>query len=533
VTGEAFRVRGVVEGFYGAPWSHEARLDMLSFLGDHGMNAYAYAPKDDAKHRAQWRVPYDAAEMHRFGELTARASDAGVRFGFAVSPGLDITYEADADRTVLLDKLGALAGLGVSWFLLLLDDIPLRPGLGPRHAELARFVLDALRATNPEIVLTLCPTEYVGTQSSPYLDALGAQLPADVDVMWTGPTVCSPTITKEDACARAAALGGRAPLVWDNYPVNDGAMHTALHVGPYRGRDPGLAGVIAGVLCNPMNQPQASKLALATAATFLARPSDYEPDASVAAAVAATDPERSEPLETLVAVCGDSPLSDPRASAMALAIDRIERTIGAPHWPVAVRDAAARLRAARALPGSFPPDGDDLSVEVAPWAEAARVEAQAGLAALKVLQQLRPVAAIDGERGRAAAPDPERAMEHVFFMLYQWSAARANERIAFGPRFATYPAVVQLAGGRPGLDVDLAVRDDANAIDRLCRRALAAYDEWSRTAEAPIQVFVDGEARVTDDAGGFDARGTTILLRAGVYATRVDGPPPFHDRRLT
>src|SRR5262245_35865879 len=215
----AFRVRGVVEGFYGEPWSHDARLDVLAFLGDVGMNAYAYAPKDDAKHRAQWRVPYDANEMRRFEELAARAGDAGVRFGFAVSPGLDITYESEADRGVLLAKLRALAALGITWFLLLLDDIPLSPGLAPRQADLAAFVLDAVRASDPDALLTLCPTEYVGTQSSPYLDGLAAALRADIDVMWTGPTVCSPTITAADARARAAALGGRPPLVWDNYPV--------------------------------------------------------------------------------------------------------------------------------------------------------------------------------------------------------------------------------------------------------------------------------------------------------------------------
>ncbi len=240
-----FRVRGVVEGFYGPPWSHDARLEMIDFIGARGMNAYAYAPKDDAKHRAAWREPYDAGEMQRFAELATRATDAGVRFGFAVSPGLDITYESDADRATLVEKLLALAEHGVTWFLLLLDDIPMQPALAPRHADLACHVLGALRAATPEATLTVCPTEYVGMQSSEYLAALAAGLPPDVDVMWTGPTVCSPTISAAQARARAAALGGRPPLVWDNYPVNDGTMSSALHVGPYRGRDPELAGVIA------------------------------------------------------------------------------------------------------------------------------------------------------------------------------------------------------------------------------------------------------------------------------------------------
>ena len=40
-----FAVRGVVEGFYGTPWTHDARIEVMSFLAAHGMNAYAYAPK--------------------------------------------------------------------------------------------------------------------------------------------------------------------------------------------------------------------------------------------------------------------------------------------------------------------------------------------------------------------------------------------------------------------------------------------------------------------------------------------------------
>jgi hyaluronoglucosaminidase len=36
----SFAVRGVVEGFYGTPWTHEARRSVISFLARRGMNAY-------------------------------------------------------------------------------------------------------------------------------------------------------------------------------------------------------------------------------------------------------------------------------------------------------------------------------------------------------------------------------------------------------------------------------------------------------------------------------------------------------------
>lgn len=524
-------MRGVVEGFYGPPWSHDARLDVLSFIGARGMNAYVYAPKDDARHRARWRDPYESGEQTRFRELAAHAERVGVRFGFAISPGLDIDYESGADRAVLAGKLEPLHDAGVSWFLLLVDDIPMRPELAPRQAELAAW----LRKQLPDARLTICPTEYVGTRPSPYLGELAAGLPPDVDVMWTGPTVCSPTITAADARAWAAVLGGRAPLVWDNYPVNDGTMAHSLHLGAYCGREPALADAVEGVLCNPMTQPHASKVALATAAAFLADPDGYDAGAAWARAIADVGGERQEALAALARACADGPLGDPGAVLdLARAVDLLEDEIDGPGWAHALAALAATLRQARDLPSAFAPDGDALSAELVPWANAARAEAQAGLAALKLVQQLRPVATVADGSGRAAAPDAGRAMQAAFLMLYSWDGARTNRHVVFGPRFALYPAVVQLADGSPGLDPRLALREDANVVDRLCRLALDAYDAWRPDAGAAVRVFVDGDERPVGTDGSFDARGAMTLVRCGRYATRVaDGDSfPFREARL-
>ncbi len=194
------------------------------------------------------------------------------------------------------------------------------------------------------------------------------------------------------------------------------------------------------------------------------------------------------------------------------------------------------MRAARGLPDDFAAAGaDPLAEEVRPWVDAAHTEAVAGLAALRLLQQVRPVARLDADgRGRAAAPDPEAAMHTAFLMLYSWAGARTNTLVVYGPRFAIYPAVVQLPDGRPALDGALAVREDANLIDRLCRLALAQYEEWRAAADAPLRVLVDGEDRVVGDDGTFDARGSMVLLRAGTSCTRVDATTsfPFRDPRL-
>jgi hyaluronoglucosaminidase len=472
----SFAVRGIVEGFYGTPWTHAARLDAISFLAPRGLNAYVYAPKDDAKHRAEWRVPYDALELERFGELAAHATAYDARFGFAISPGLDVEYGSPVDRASILAKLEPLLDAGVSWFLLLLDDIPMQPGLAPRQAALATWLFEQLRAARSDTSLTVCPTEYVGTQPSPYLGELGAGLPADVDVMWTGPTVCSPTLHADDARGWTEALGGHRTIVWDNTPVNDASMTHELHLGAYLGRDPDLVDLVGGVLCNPMNQPRASMVQLATAMEFLRDPDGYDAPAAWARACVDVGTERSEPLSVLARACADGPLVAPGHLELTRLVDRLEAEIHGPGWAGAASDLATELRAARALPKSFASgDTDELSADLAPWAAAASGHASAGMSALRLIQQVK---AILGPGG-VVLPDPELAMHHAFALSYTWMAARADNHCVYGPRFAVYSAVVQMPDGAgPALDVSASLREDANVIDRLCRLALTTYEAW-------------------------------------------------------
>jgi hyaluronoglucosaminidase len=473
--GRTFAVRGIVEGFYGKPWTHAERLDAISFLAPRGLNAYVYAPKDDAKHRAEWRVPYDERERDEFRALAAHADTHGARFGFAISPGLDITYESDDDRAAVLAKLRPLLDAGVPWFLLLLDDIPMQAGIAPRQAALATWLLEQLRAERPDAALTLCPTEYVGTRPSPYLGELGSGLPADVDVMWTGPTVCSPTLSVEDARGWTAALGGRRTVVWDNTPVNDATMASELHLGAYLGRDAGLVDVVGGVLCNPMTQARASLVQLATAMDFLRDPDGYDAPASWARACADVGAEHAAPLAVLARACADGPLIEPGRLELAALVDGLEAALDGAGWVAAAGPLAAELRAARALPETV---GADL--ELAPWAAAAAAHATAGLSALRLIQQATPLAVNGPEGARVLPPDPEPAMHHAFALTYTWMAARADVHVVYGPRFAVYSAVVQLPDGLgPALDVDASLREDANVIDRLCRLALDYYEMWA------------------------------------------------------
>ncbi|HEY4398868.1 MAG TPA: hypothetical protein VGO28_14485, partial [Acidimicrobiia bacterium] len=104
------------------------------------------------------------------------------------------------------------------------------------------------------------------------------------------------------------------------------------------------------------------------------------------------------------------------------------------------------------------------------------------------------------------------------------------------PRFAIYPAVVQLADGRPGLDVDLAVVEDQSAIDRLCRVALARYQVWAERSPESLRVRVRGAPVAVASDGTFSAPGAqTVVVEAGPDATEVpcvESNVPFPDSRL-
>ncbi|MFQ5541227.1 MAG: beta-N-acetylglucosaminidase domain-containing protein, partial [Candidatus Binatia bacterium] len=49
-----FQRRGIVEGFFGPPWSMSHRSSLFEFGAKRGMNTYLYAPKDDPYHREHW-----------------------------------------------------------------------------------------------------------------------------------------------------------------------------------------------------------------------------------------------------------------------------------------------------------------------------------------------------------------------------------------------------------------------------------------------------------------------------------------------
>lgn len=282
----SFPVRGIVEGFYGTPWDHHDRLDMLRFEGQHGMNVYYYAPKDDPYHRKLWRDPYPPELMKRLATLVDTAHANFVDFCFAISPGLSMVYSSEQDFQALTNKLASIGKLGVSCFALFLDDVPQDlqnaqdkkrfKTLAGAHAYLINKLDRHLRSQSPENHLTVTPTTYTNEWGNrDYIEELGPAVNADVDVVWTGPQVFSPAITVAQAREWGETLH-RKPLVWDNFPVNDGTPWRP-HLGPMHGRDANLPAAVRGLFSNPMNQARASLIPLQTISEYLWNSYAYNP----------------------------------------------------------------------------------------------------------------------------------------------------------------------------------------------------------------------------------------------------------------
>lgn len=290
VSASPIPLRGVVEGFYGTPWTHAQRLDMLAFMGRQGFNAYIYSPKDDQYARAAWRVPYPEAQRRELGELVRQADQAGVQFIYALSPGLDSHFTGpgrEADLQAAEAKLESMYALGVRRFAVFFDDIKNKDAAG--QTAFINALSRTLRTRHRDVQTFLTvPVEYYYADmqqedvAKPYTKVFAAQLQPDIQVLYTGDGVVVPALTQQEL-QRAETLYGRKLGIWWNYPVTD-YLPAKLALGPIGNLPQRDANAI---FFNPMQYPELSKIALATGAVYAKEPEKYVPEQAWRQAIAA------------------------------------------------------------------------------------------------------------------------------------------------------------------------------------------------------------------------------------------------------
>ncbi|MET9392270.1 beta-N-acetylglucosaminidase domain-containing protein [Streptomyces sp. NPDC006624] len=534
-------VRGITEGFYGTPWTHRQRLAQLDFMGRTKQNRYQYAPGDDLYRQARWREPYPAAQRAEFRELAERARRNHVTPAWAVAPGQAMCFSSDADVRALNRKLDAMWALGFRAFQLQFQDVSYsewhceedaeRFGSGPgaaarAQARVANAVARHLADRHPGAArLSLMPTEYYEDGTTDYRRALARALAADVEVAWTGVGVVPRTITGRELAEAREAFAH--PLVtMDNYPVND-YDPGRVFLGPYRGREPAVATGSAALLANAMQQPEASRIPLFTAADYAWNPRSYRPGESWRAAIAdlaGGDRSREQAIAALAGNDASSVLDDEESAYLRPLTEAYwrSRTAGGAR---SGGDAERRLRQAftvlRELPRRLA--GTGLGAEVAPWSEQLARYGEAGTAALGMLDA-------------QSAGDTAAA----------WTAYR---------RLGSLRDRLGSSRAEVGTDV----------LDPFLQRAQKAYADWSGIGHEPPRNPGDGRTlrfpraraltavtALTDpgtrgavevhepgrgwrEAAPLDASGATeVRLPAGrlVDAVRVTGPSPARLRHL-
>lgn len=283
------KYRGMVEGFYGYPWSVEGRVHWMDFAKRYKLNKFIYGPKGDPYHLGLWDEDYPdtvTAEQAKRGVLTKNdlkkiaeaAKKAKVDFVWVAHPAMQKPINlgsketTDAGVTRLMTKFDHLYQLGIREFGVFVDDIPDSTAMNTRTMQ--AYLIDQVQKklyekyNTPEATadqkvkeLFFTPSLYTtwGGSVSTYLSAFHDIHP-DIVVCFTGSGVFSNV-----ADSFAETYGnwlGRKPCMWWNYPVNDNGKDSQYYtykLDSYYSLDKSIPHYL-GIVSNPMSFSEASKV---------------------------------------------------------------------------------------------------------------------------------------------------------------------------------------------------------------------------------------------------------------------------------
>jgi hyaluronoglucosaminidase len=519
--------RGVVEGFYGTPWSHARRLSLIRFMGEVKLDTYIYGPKDDPFHSSpDWRRPYPDAEAARIRELVAACRESHVDFVWAIHPGKDIRW-TDEDFGHVLAKFEAMHKLGVRAFSVFFDDISGEGTKPDQQALLLNFLTERFVRTKGDVLpLVMCPTQYNRAWSGgDYLDVLGSDLDPSIHVMWTGDRVVADL--NRPAMEWINSRIRRKAYIWWNFPVSD-YVRNHLLLGPAYGNAPDIGPLYGGFVSNPMERSEASKVALFGIADYTWNPAAYDAGRAWLAGIRHVIPNAAEAYRTFASHNSDlgpnghgyrreesvsfksaadaflAGIRDGKAPDSAALRSEFERIAGAPE--------TIRSRA----------DNPLLIEEIAPWLDAFEQLGQAGTAGLEALQAIDAANPEASWRALTTAHDALDRIDEI---------DRKNNRNPYQPGIRTGSLVVT------PLVRELVDHAGSRLIAALGGRPpLRAKPDASATTADGLERMTDGredthayfrEIQRAGDWFGVDLGGNHELRRVRILQGRHDGD---HDR---
>lgn len=282
--------RGVIEGFYGIPWSFEERMSMIKFLSDIEMNQYVYAPKDDPYHNVKWREPYPDEKLAEISKLAELSRNKGVDFVWAIHPGQNLIdfnlYEEEIDK--LFKKYDSLHEAGVTSFALCMDDIDRDLAYEQRefHLRLVKDILKKLEIYENGKLLFVHPwynSAWIDDKGEEYFKLFSGL--DRLEILWTGYDVVVP-ITKASQ-EKFTELSQKEANIWLNWPVND-YLRDRIFMEVFEFYDSSEINY-KSILSNPMNQAELSKISIYQIGEFAKDPAGFVPVDSFKRALAYID----------------------------------------------------------------------------------------------------------------------------------------------------------------------------------------------------------------------------------------------------
>ncbi len=296
--------RGIIEGYYGVPYSAEVTKDLFRFMARYKMNTYMYGAKSDPYHSRYWSEPYPTAitpEQERIGylsqsmlrDITSVAHATKVNFIWAIHPGTAFV-DAAKDETIgqIMSKFESMHQLGVRQFGVFVDDVGV-PSDAPtlklgadrladlQHRMDARWNQAGAAPTDTVKPLHYVPQLYayswVSSQRADEFFKALRPTPNKVNIYITGANVWSVPNNRDLQFVRRSL--GRDTSWWWNYPCNDNDVTKLFMMDMYANfRDethidnlshliPDLSGTNT-LIINPMQQGEASKIALFSVADY-------------------------------------------------------------------------------------------------------------------------------------------------------------------------------------------------------------------------------------------------------------------------
>lgn len=294
--------RGLVEGYYGYPYSLSVKKSLMRFMMRMKMNTYMYGAKSDLYHSAKWEEPYPKTltktdiEYGRMSQdmvkdLSKTSQATKVNFIWAIHPGNDFVGQPNV-VTRIMKKFSSMYDLGVRQFAIFVDDVGVPTSeadckTNADHLTAVQKAIDAkwnkagsapeARVRPLHFVPQVYTLSWVGeADRKRFFKALSA-VPSDITIYTTGWGVW--TVPNSNDLATMHTELGRPVAWWWNYPCNDNAdeqiytsdMYTNFMEMRAVDNNARLQKELKnglGVVSNPMQQGMVSRIALFSVADY-------------------------------------------------------------------------------------------------------------------------------------------------------------------------------------------------------------------------------------------------------------------------